>query len=151
VNRRLWPTLFFTLVTFLCYGQNKIVVDGDELYLKDAPNEKVVFLDSIHRGSQNPGAIWITYDRRPGVDPWIRQMKDKSKRYSEETFVNFWKEQGITIFGAFTTYDDCQCAKTKATSSPDMYLIHFKISPDDWIKMRESYPDMGDYVKEGNH
>lgn len=111
MNIKLWQTLFFTLVTFLCHGQNKIVVDGDAIYLTNSLPEKVVFLDSIHRGSQNRHAIWITYDRRPGVDPWIQEMKDKSKKYSEETFVNYWKEKGITIFGALTTYDDCQCAK----------------------------------------
>ena len=146
--RKVCAAIFFSTATFLCYGQNKIVIDGDELYLKDAPNENVVFLDSIHRGSQNPNAIWITYDRRPGVDPWIRQMKDKSKRYSEETFVSFWKEQGITIFGAFTTYDDCQCFKTKESSAPDMYLIHFKISEEDWAKMRKIYPGMDAYTRE---
>jgi hypothetical protein len=136
------------LISFISgYSQSHVVIDGDKLLLRDSLNGKMILLSSIERSAQNSTALWITYDRRPGVDPWISTAQDKATRFSETQFVNYWKENGVRILGAFTTYDDCQCAKYKSGDSPDMYLIHFKLFPDDWEKLKEVYPLIEEYVK----
>lgn len=122
--------------------------DGDKLVLRDTLDGKKVFLAYIERGIQNQEAIWISYDRRPGVDPWIREASDRSNRYSEDNFINYFKGKGINILGAITTYDNCERAgKCKASWCPDMYLIHFKIFLDDWIKLKEFYPEIENHLK----
>ena len=130
------------VITFISYGQKKLVIDGDKLHLRDSLEGKIILLSSIERGDQNPDALWITYDKRPGVDPWGKD--------SEENFVKFWSENAIDILGMLITYDNCLCFKTKTASSPDMHLIHFKIASNDWIKMKELYPDMVHYIKKIN-
>ena len=129
------------------YGQTQVAIDGDKINLRDSLDGNIVMLSHIERGAQNADAIWITYDRRPAVDPWIQEAGRNDTRYSDETFVRYWNERGIRILGAITTYDDCQCAKHRTMGSPDMYLIHFKIFPANWIRLKEIYPDIETYVK----
>jgi hypothetical protein len=121
-------------VTLNSYGQKKVIIDGDKLHLRDSLEGKITLLSSIERGDQNTDALWITYDKRPGVDPWGKD--------SDKNFIKYWNENAISILGMLITYDNCLCYKTKTGSSPDMYLIHFKIPRDDWNKMKELYPDM---------
>jgi hypothetical protein len=130
-------SLLFILVTFVANGQNKVIIDGDKLHLRDSLEGKVILLTSIERGSQNQDALWITYNRKPNANPWIKDLKELDKN-----FVKYWNENGVSIFGALITYDDCLCSKMKTMSSPDMYLIHFKISTNDWTKMKELYPEI---------
>ena len=140
-------TVFLTILTVACSAQTPIVIDGDTIHLRDSLDGKVVLLSYIKRGEQNKEAIWMTYDRRPGVDPWIVKPLDKETKYSEDNFVKYWLERDIRILGVITTYDDCRCFKHKMTSSPDMYLIHFKILPEDWNKMKELDSEMGYYCQ----
>jgi hypothetical protein len=139
MKKRMFSSVVFILVTLISYGQKKIVIDGDKLHLRDSLGGKIILLSSIERGEQNPNAVWVTYDKRPGVDPWGKD--------SDESFTKYWKKNGIDILGVSSTYDNCLCFKTKTASSPDMYLLHFKISINDWTKMKEHYPDMVQYVK----
>lgn len=125
------------LIGLTVYGQEYVVIDGDKLHLRDSLGGKIILLTSIERGSQNQGALWITYNRRPGVDPWINDLKDLDKN-----FIKYWNENRVKLLGALITYDDCMCFKTKTANSPDMYLIHFKIMSNDWTRMKELYPDM---------
>lgn len=140
-------TFFFTAIRLVCLGQNQTVIDGDRIFLRDSLDGKPVFLSYIERGEENKDAIWITYDRRPGVDPWIKGAANKETRYSADTLIRYWKERGVRILGAITTYDDCGCIKQKRGDSPDMFLIHFKIFPGDWNKIKEIYPDIEDYIR----
>ena len=125
------------LWTSIAHGQKNVIIDGDKLNLRDSLEGKVILLSSIERGSQNRDALWITYNRRPGVDPWNKDLKELAKNFSK-----YWNENEVSILGVLITYDDCMCIKTKTMSSPDMYLIHFKVSISDWNKMKELYPDM---------
>ena len=139
-------TVLFLTIALISYGQRAVVIDGDRLVLTDTLPGKKVFLEYVERGKQNQHAIWISYDRRPGVDPWIREATDRSNRYSEDNFINYFKAKGINILGAITTDDNCECdGKCKASWCPDMYLIHFKISPEDWNKLKEVFPE--NYLK----
>jgi hypothetical protein len=140
-------TIFCFSIALVSYGQKVVVIDGDKLVLSDSLKNQPVSLAYIERGLQNRDATWITYDRRPGVDPWIVEATDRSNRYAEDNFMNYLKARGINILGAITTFDNCKCAKCKTSSCPDMYLIHFKLSLDDWIKMKEFYPDIEDYLR----
>jgi hypothetical protein len=133
------------LMTFNTKGQNMVIVDGDELHLRDSLEGEITLLSSIKRGKQNQDALWITYDRRPGVDPWIENRENP-----DQNFIKYWGEKGLKIFGILTTYDNCLCFKTKAMSSPDMFLLHFKIRGDDWAKMQELYPGMVPYIRKIN-
>jgi hypothetical protein len=117
------------LVTFVSYGQKKMTVDGDKLHLRDSLGGKIILVSSIERGQKNRDALWITYHRRPGLDPWTKDSKDW-----DENFTKYWSANRVTILGAFTDWD----------------LIHFKIPQQDWIKMKELYPDMVQYVKRIN-
>jgi hypothetical protein len=140
--------VFHTTLCLACHGQIQTIIDGDKIHLRDSLNGKVVLLSYIEKGEQNREALWITYDRRPGVDPWIREAVDRETKYSEDNFIKYWKERDIRILGAITTYDDCQCGKHKTMSSPDMFLIHFKIFSDDWGKLKEIYPEIQGYIRE---
>jgi hypothetical protein len=141
-------TILFFTIALISYGQRVIVIDGDKLVLRDTLDGRRVFLTFIERGIQNQDAIWISYDRRPGVDPWILDPTDRSNRYSEDNFINYFKTKGVDILGAITTDDDCKCAgKCKASWCPDMYLIHFKITLDNWIKLKEFYPEIENHLK----
>ena len=147
-NMKYILTIFFlTAASFVSNGQAQITIDGDRINLRDSLDGKIVLLSSIERGSQNRDALWITYDRRPGVDPWSKEAVDRDSKYAEETFIKYWTDRGVRILGAITTYDDCRCAKNKSTDSPDMYLVHFKIFSDDWSKLKEIYPEIENYVK----
>jgi hypothetical protein len=138
MKKRIIFPVVLTLMTLISYGQRKVVIDGDVLHLRDSLGGKIL-LSSIERGDQNPDALWITYDKRPGVDPWGKD--------SDKYFINYWNEKAISILGMLITYDNCLCYKTKTASSPDMYLIHFKITSDDWNEMKELYPDMLSYIR----
>lgn len=146
--KHFFTAFLFTATGLVCNGQNHTVIDGDKILLRDSLDGQVVLLSYIERGEKNKDAIWITYDRRPGVDPWIKEATNKETRYSEDTFIRYWKERDIRILGAITTYDDCHCYKHKRMDSPDMFLIHFKISQDDWSKLKEIYPDIEYYIRE---
>ena len=136
------------MIILISHGQSAVVIDGDTLVLRDTLRGKEVVLAYIQRGIQNQDAIWVSYDRRPGVDPWIREAPDRSWQYSEDNFINYLRVKGINILGAITTYDNCQCAgKCRALSCPDMYLLHFKIFPEDWIKLKEFYPEVENHLK----
>lgn len=139
MTRAIFFSVTLIIVTFAANGQRKVIIDGDKLNLRDSLGGKVILLTSIERGNLNREALWITYDKRPGVDPWGRD--------SETNFIVYWKDHEVSILGIFVTYDNCRCAKTKSASSPDMYLLHFKISEHDWIKMKELYPDMVSYIR----
>ncbi|MGC3946412.1 MAG: hypothetical protein QM762_18140 [Chryseolinea sp.] len=128
-------TLILSTITVL--GQTQVIIDGDKLNLRDSLQGKVVLLSSIERGSLNQDALWITYNRKPGVDPWGKDIE-----MLVENFTNYWTESGVRILGALVTYDNCMCFKTKTMGSTDMYLIHFKLSVGDWEKMKLHYPDM---------
>jgi len=134
--------MILMLGTFVSRGQKTVVIDGDKILLRDTLDGTAILLTSIERGSQNQDALWITYDRRPSVDPWNGALE-----YLDKNFITYWLDHKINILGVFITYDDCMCFKTKTTSSPDMYLIHFKIHSNDWTKMKESYPSMTRYIK----
>jgi hypothetical protein len=138
--------ILFSAISLVINAQTTLIMDSDKIHLRDSLNGKVVFLSYIERGEQNKEAIWITYNRRPLVDPWIAEAKDKETRYSEDVFIKYWKVRNIRILGALTTDDDCGCYKTRTTGSPDMYLIHFKIFLEDWFKMQEIYPGMETYL-----
>jgi hypothetical protein len=140
--------IFLTAFCLGCHGQIQTIIDGDTIHLRDSLDGKVVLLSYIERGKQNREAIWITYDRRPGVDPWILEAKDREKRYSEDNFIKYLKEKDVKVLGAITTYDDCQCMKHRMMSSPDMFLIHFKIFLDDWRRFKEVYPEIEEYSRE---
>lgn len=141
-------TIFFlTSASLLSNGQAQVTIDGDKINLRDSLDGDIILLSYIERSGQNRDAIWITYDRRPLVDPWITEAVDRVTKYSEETFINYWNERGVKILGAITTYDDCGCFKSKASFSPDMYLIHFKIFLDDWDGLKAIYPKVVHYVK----
>ena len=142
MTRTIVFSVILIVVTFGANGQKKVIIDGDKLNLRDSLGGKIILLSSIERGNLNREAQWITYDKRPGVDPWGRDSKGN--------FILYWSEQGVNILGIFVTYDNCMCAKTKSGDSPDMYLLHFKISKYDWIKMKELYPDMVRYVRKIN-
>jgi hypothetical protein len=58
-------------------------------------------MEYIERGGKNSDAIWITYNRRPGVDPWIKEAVDRETRSSEDAFIKYWKERDIRILGAY--------------------------------------------------
>jgi hypothetical protein len=130
-------SVILLLGTIAAHGQKRLIIDGDKINLRDSLEGKVILLSSIERGNENRDALWITYNRKPGVDPWTRDLK-----VLDENFIKYWKENGVSILGAFITYDNCMCFKTKTMSSPDMYLIHFKLLINDWTKMKELYPDM---------
>ena len=141
-------TILSAMSILMAFGQQIVVIDGDTLALRDTLDGKQVLLSYIERGIQNTDAIWITYNRRPGVDPWIRKTTNQRDRYSEENFIDFFRTKGIKILGALTTYDNCNCAgKCKAIGCPDMYLIHFKISPTDWSKLKTFYPEIETSLK----
>jgi hypothetical protein len=139
MKKKIIFSVVLILMTLISYGQKKVVIDGDRLHLRDSLDGKIIVLSSIERGDQNPDALWITYDKRPGVDPWGKD--------SDQDFIKYWSENAIDILGMLITYDNCQCFKTKTTSSPDMYLIHFKISTNDWTKMKALYPEMVHYIR----
>jgi len=124
-----------SLLTFVAHGQKNVIIDGDKLNLRDSLDGKVILLSSIERGSIHRDALWVTYNRRPGVDPWNKELRELDKN-----FVKYWTENGVEILGVLITYDDCMCFKTKAGNSPDMYLIHFKLSVSDLTKMKKVYP-----------
>jgi hypothetical protein len=137
MTRTIIFSVSFILVTIVVHGQKEVIIDGDKLNLRDSLGGKVILLTSIERGTQNQDALWITYNRRPGVDPWIKDIGRL-----DANFIKYWTENGLRILGALVTYDNCMCFKTKTMSSPDMYLIHFKLSVSDWTKMKRHYPDM---------
>lgn len=139
---------FLLAITTIAKAQSQIVVDGDVVHLTDSLNAKISLLKYIERGDQNKEAIWITYDRRPGVDPWIRNAKDKSKKFTDENFIEYWEDKNVKILGAITTYDDCRCSKNRTADSPDMYLIHFKVYQRDWDNMRDFYPEIESHLTE---
>jgi len=142
-------TTILAMIVFVSFGQKTVVIDGDKVVLSDTLGGREVSVSYIERGLKNQEAIWICYDRRPGVDPWILETEDRNNRFSDETFINYFKEKGINILGAITTYDNCNCAgKCRAMHCPDMYLIHFKISKSDWAKVKDLYPEMGTYLKD---
>lgn len=136
-------SMILMLGAFVTRGQKTVIIDGDKITLRDSLEGRAVLLTSIERGSQNQDAVWITYNRRPYVDPW-----NKALEYFDENFTNYWRDHKIDILGVFVTYDDCMCFKTKTTSSPDMFLVHFKIQGSDWTKMKELYPGMIPYSKQ---
>ena len=111
-------------VTFVAQGQKKTMIDGDKLHLGDSLGGKIIFVTSIERGDNHRDAIWITYQKRPGVDPWTK----------DENFTTYWTVNGVSILGVFE----------------EIYLIHFKVSEGDWTKMREHYTDFESYVREIN-
>jgi hypothetical protein len=125
----------------ISYGQQKINIDGDIVYLRDSLNGQFTLLDKIEREKNNEDTFWIQYDRRPGVDPWIKGYRGDDK-FSDKRFIDFFKENKIAILGAITTYDNCLCSKHRTMDSPDMYLINFKISRKEWEKLIEFYPDI---------
>jgi len=137
--KRLLLVLILIGPTVISYGQQKINIDGDIVYLRDSLNGEFVLLDSIERKEKTENIFWIQYNRRPGVDPWIKGYRGDDK-LSDEHFVDFFKENKIVILGAVTTYDNCLCSKNKTMDSPDMYLINFKISKKEWVKLIEFYP-----------
>lgn len=150
MKQKISTTIILAAVAFICYGQNPVVVDGDKIYLKDSLGGEVMLLTYIERGGQNLDAMWITYDRRPLVDPWLLEAVDQSTKYSEDNFLKYWREKDVRILGALTTYDDCRCFKTKTASSPDMYLIHFKIFAEDWNKLKKLYPEIEHHIRKVN-
>ncbi|MEJ7643753.1 MAG: hypothetical protein WKF87_04110 [Chryseolinea sp.] len=133
-------------MTLTSYGQRTITIDGDEIVLRDSLDGKVTLLTSIKKGQRNRNSLWIRYDRRPGVDPWIREPIDGLDKYSDDNFILYLRKKGIHVFGSITTYDDCLCFKNKMMSSPDMYLIFFKIDKGQWDKFKELFPEIGDYA-----
>lgn len=135
-------SLVFMLGAYVSRGQKTVIIDGDKITLRDSIGGQVTFLTSIERGSQNQEVQWITYDRRPGIDPWARSLEDL-----DENFANYWLDHNVNLLGVFVTYDDCRCSKTRTTGSPDMFLIHFKILRSDWAKMKGLYPGMIPYCK----
>jgi hypothetical protein len=135
-------SIILMLGPFVFHGQKTLVIDGDKITLRDSLETNEILLTSVERGSQNQDAQWITYDRRPGRDPWNSVLE-----YLDENFTNYWLGHKIKILGVFVTYDDCMCFKTKTGNSPDMFLIHFKIQSGDWEKMKELYPGMIPYSK----
>lgn len=145
--QRILLSILLVTVTATTYGQKKMFVDGDEIILRDSLDGKVTLLTSITRGQKNPDALWIRYDRRPGVDPWIREPIEGQDKYSDENFILYLREKDIHIFGSITTYDNCLCGKHKTMSSPDMYLIFFKIDKRQWEKFKEFYPEIGYYAQ----
>lgn len=138
MNRFLLILILILPITSILYGQQKINIDGDIVHLKNSPGG-FVLLDSIERSVINDDTFWVQYDRRPGVDPWIKGYRGEV-RFSDKHFMNFFKENKISILGAITTYDNCLCSKNKTMDSPDMYLINFKISREEWEKLIEFYP-----------
>jgi len=137
MTRAIIFSVTFILWAFVALGQKNIIIDGDKLTLRDSLEGRVTLLSSIERGNQNRDALWITYNRKPGVDPWNKDLKELDKN-----FAKYWTENGVEILGVLVTYDDCMCIKTKTVSSPDMHLIHFKLSANDWTKMKELYPGL---------
>jgi hypothetical protein len=109
---------------FVTHGQKKTKIDGDKLHLGDSLGGKIIFVTSIERGDKHADAKWITYQKRPGIDPWIK----------DENFTTYWADNGIRILGIFE----------------EIYLIHFKVSEADWTKMRELYADFESYVRKIN-
>jgi hypothetical protein len=71
-------------ITFVSYGQQKIIIDGDIVYLRDSLNGEFILLDSIEKIENNENTFWIQYDRRPGVDPWIKGYRGDDK-YAGQT------------------------------------------------------------------
>ena len=69
MQKKLIFLVVLIVITFISYGQKKIVINGDKLHLRDSLEGKIILLSSIERGDQNPNALWISYDKRPGVDP----------------------------------------------------------------------------------
>lgn len=138
MNRFLLILILILPITSILYGQQKINIDGDIVHLKNSPNG-FLLLDSIERSVINDDTFWVQYDRRPGVDPWIKGFRGED-RFSDKHFMNFFKENKISILGVITTYDNCLCSKNKSMDSPDMYLINFKISRVEWEKLIEFYP-----------
>lgn len=145
--KRILTIFLFTTISFPGNGQTQAIRDGDKIHLRDSLDGKVVLLSYIERGEQNMDAIWITYDRRPGVDPWTKKAVDRDAAYSEDIFIKYWKERDIRILGAIITHDDCRCAKHRRWDSPDMLLIHFKIPSEDWDKLKDIYPEMENYLR----
>jgi hypothetical protein len=134
-------------VTTTTHGQKIIFVDGDEVVLRDSLDGKVTLLTSITRGLKNTEALWIRYDRRPGIDPWIRDPIEGQDKYSDENFIMYLRKKDIHVFGSITTYDNCLCGKYKAADSPDMYLIFFKIDKRQWERFKEFYPEIDYYAQ----
>jgi hypothetical protein len=127
----------------LAYGQKKINIGGDVVHLRDSLNGKIILLDSIEKRGKNENTFWIQYNRRPGVDPWLKGYRGDDK-FTDNHFIEFFSEHTILISGAVTTYDPCLCAKQKTMDSPDMYLINFKISKKEWEKLIKFYPGIQD-------
>jgi hypothetical protein len=145
--KRILFSILLVTVTATIYGQKKFFIDGDEIVLRDSLDGKVTLLTSITRGQKNAEALWIRYDRRPGVDPWIREPIAGQDKYSDENFILYLREKDIPILGSVTTYDNCLCGKHKTMSSPDMYLIFFKIDKRQWERFKEFYPEIGNYAE----
>lgn len=123
-------------IIFLYLGQTDKIIDSDTIFFKPK-NGLFTYFDHLERGSQNRNAIWVMYDRRPGIDPWF----DGHSSNSEFDFIEYFKEREILIYGAFTTYDDCNCTKHRTMSSPDMYLLFFKIMKVDLDRLIKLHPN----------
>lgn len=137
---------FFTLLTQILYAQNKFVIDGDEVLLRDSGQYKL--LTSIHQHDNNSDNIWVEYNRRPGVDEWMRKRNGtKTDYYSTESFLEFFASKDIRILGAFVTYDPCLCIRHRTTSNPDLFLINFKVTKKEWEKILEWDPEISHYAK----
>lgn len=88
MSKGIFVFLVLSIMTSFAYGQKKINMDGDEILLEELIDGDLV-LSAIKRGDQNNDAVWIRYDRRPGVDPWIRDPVEGLDRYSDENFIQY--------------------------------------------------------------
>ncbi len=129
----------FILLTVRSVAQTVVELDSDKVHLKQSADYEVNYLDFIERGDENSEAFWVQYDRRPGIDPWITESLEEYDKYGDDNFIEDHRNLEINILASITTYDNCGCAKTKMSSSLDMFLINFKIQKSDLDKMKRRY------------